>query len=119
MKVYAVYLGSGGAGLAFIPNVLLHVLGIPPTHEFWIRVFGALAIVLAAKGAYGAYLNFIPSLQFDCYTRACFGTFLAVLVVIGIAPRQMLIFAIIDLLASVWTQLALFADRRAARSQRA
>lgn len=115
MTVYAIYLGIGGAVFAFIPGVMLHVLGLPPTNEVWIRLFGALAAVLAVKGYYGARLNLVPMMQLDVYTRTCFGTFLAVLVVMGLSPRIMLIFAIIDILASVWTQLALFADKRSPR----
>ena len=41
--------------------------------------------------------------------------FLTVIVVMGLVPRIMVIFAIADILASVWTQLALFADKRSER----
>jgi hypothetical protein len=115
MTVYAIYLGSSGLGLALIPNVLLHVLGVPPTHEGWIRIFGSLAVVLAAKGYNAARLNLVPSLQFDVYTRTGFGIFLTVIVVLGLVPPIMVIFAIADILASVWTQLALLADKRSER----
>lgn len=116
LTVYSVYLGASGVGLALIPNTLLHVLGIPPTREGWVRLFGSLAAVLAAKGFYAARLNLVPSLQFDVYTRTVFGVFLTVLVVLDLVPRVMIIFAIIDILAAVWTEFALRADRRAATS---
>jgi hypothetical protein len=114
MFVYAIYLGLSGIGMSLIPNVMLHILRLPPTHEVWVRLFGALSFVLAAKGYFAARRNIVPQLQFDVYTRIGFGTFLTILVVLGISPRIMLIFAIIDILASVWTQLSLNADQRAA-----
>jgi len=112
MYVYAVYLGVSGIGMSLIPNTLLHILRIPPTHEVWVRLFGALSVVLAAKGAFAARHNITLSLQFDVYTRICFGTFLTLLVILGISPPIMEIFAIIDILASVWTQVDLNADKR-------
>jgi len=99
--------------MSLIPNTLLHILRIPPTYEVWVRLFGALSVVLAAKGYFAARHNIVLSLQFDVYTRTCFGTFLTILVLLGISPPIMEIFAIIDILASVWTQLALNADKRA------
>jgi hypothetical protein len=110
--VYSTYLGSAGAGAAFIPNTLLPILGLPTTNEVWVRLFGALALLLAAKGFNGALLNLLPSMQFDVYTRTCFAVFLAVLIIIGLSPPILIILAIIDIVAAVWTQLAIRADRR-------
>ena len=109
---YSIYLGSGGVGMALIPNVLLGLLGLPPTHEVWVRLFGFLALVLAAKGINGALLNLVPVMQFDVYTRICFSLFLTVLIVLGLSPRIMFIFAAIDFAAAVWTQLTISAARR-------
>ena len=114
MVVYAIYLALSGLGMSLIPNVFLHILGLPPTKEVWVRLFGALSFVLASKGYYAARRNIVAQLQFDVYTRTGFGTFLTILVVLGISPPVMEIFALIDILASVWTQLALNADRREA-----
>ncbi|MBW8875633.1 MAG: hypothetical protein JF614_11780 [Acidobacteria bacterium] len=113
---YSIYLGSGGLGMALIPNVLLGLLGLPPTPEPWIRLFGFLALVLAAKGINGALLNLVPVMQFDVYTRICFSLFLTALIVLGLAPRIMFIFAAIDFAAAVWTQVTLVAAKRRAVS---
>src|SRR4030095_3378609 len=110
--VYSVYLGVSGIGMSLIPNTLLHILRIPPTHEVWVRLFGALSVALAAKGYFAARRNIVATLKFDIYTRIGVGTFLTILVILGISPPIMEIFAIVDILASVWTQLALNSDKR-------
>ena len=113
--VYSIYLGTGGAGMAFIPNVMLPLLGVPPTNEVWIRLFGFLALVLGAKGINGALLNLTPVMQFDIYTRTCFAVFLTVLILMGISPPIMIIFAIIDFVAAMWTLVSIRADKRGKR----
>ncbi|MFY9622126.1 MAG: hypothetical protein WAM70_17900 [Pyrinomonadaceae bacterium] len=116
IAVYATYLGGAGVGFMFIPNVLLQVLGLPPTNDVWIRLFGLLAVVLAAKGYWAARRNHVALMQFDVYTRTFAGIFITMLVVIGLAPRLMLILAGIDIVASIWTQVAIFADTRSERT---
>jgi hypothetical protein len=112
LTVYAIYLGVGGAISALFPNFVLNLLGLPPTNEVWIRLWGALAVALAAKGYNGARLNSRESMQFDVYTRTGFATFLVALIVLGLSPPVTIIFAIVDYAASVWTQLALWAERK-------
>ncbi len=113
---YSIYLGCGGVGMSLIPNVLLGLLGLPPTHEVWVRLFGFLALVLAVKGINGALLNLVPVMQLDVITRTCFSLFLTALIVLGLAPRILFIFAAIDFAAAVWTQVTLFAAKRRAVS---
>jgi hypothetical protein len=112
LTVYAIYLASAGASIAFIPNVVLPILGLPMTDEVWVRLYGGLAIALAAKGYHGARLNSYTSMQFDVYTRTGFATFLSLLVIIGLCPPILIIFAIIDYAGSLWTQLAIWAEHK-------
>ncbi len=42
VKAFGVYLLLLGAALVFVPNLLLSLLGMPPTTEVWIRVVGVL-----------------------------------------------------------------------------
>jgi hypothetical protein len=112
ITAYCIYLGSNGAVAAFKPSLVSQVLRVPPTREVWIRLFGSLAVVLAAKGFYAVRLNLIPTFQFDVYTRTAFAIFLTVLIIMGISPTPLLILAVIDIVCAVWTQLALVADRR-------
>lgn len=113
LTVYAIYLGSAGLSIALFPDAMLPILGLPVTKEVWVRLYGALATVLAAKGYNGARLNLYSSMQFDVYTRTSFASFLTALVLLGICPRVLEIFAIIDYTGAAWTQWAIRADRRA------
>jgi hypothetical protein len=110
--VYAIYLGVGGAIVALFPHVMLNLLGLPQTNDVWIRFFGALAVALAAKGFNVARQNSIPSMQFDVYVRAGVATFIAVLVIMGIAPLITILLAVLEYLGAAWTQLAIWAERK-------
>ena len=43
---FGLYLYLTGITLIFIPNLFLSTLGLPETHEVWIRVVGVLAMVI-------------------------------------------------------------------------
>jgi hypothetical protein len=45
--VFGIYLAAVGAIFLVAPNLLLGVLGFPPTNEVWIRVAGVLVLILA------------------------------------------------------------------------
>jgi hypothetical protein len=115
LVVYSIYLGVSGAGMALIPNVLLGVLGLSPVAEtVWIRLFGSLAFVLAAKGTFGALRNLEAMMQFDVYTRIGFALFLTLLLVLGVAPRILSVFAVLDFAGAIWTEVTIRAARRRA-----
>jgi hypothetical protein len=54
LTVYAIYLSSAGLSIALFPDAVLPIIGLSPTREVWVRLHGALAVVLAAKGYNGA-----------------------------------------------------------------
>ena len=110
--IYSIYLAAGGLTMAIIPNVILSLVGHPTTSEPWVRLFGALAFVLAAKGFNYSRLEIESMFQFDVYTRSFFASFLLVLVLIGYARPILLVWTVIDYGASLWTALAIRADRR-------
>jgi hypothetical protein len=115
--VYAIYLATAGLVLALIPNVLLPLVGLPPTSEVWVRLCGSLAFVLGLKGLQNSRFEIVPMIQFDVYTRSLVGTFLVVLVLIGIAPPIFLVLSALDYGGALWTQLAIRSDRRALASK--
>jgi hypothetical protein len=114
ITAYSLYLAPAGLVMAFIPNVLVRVLSLPPIDGVWIRLFGFFAIMFAVKGYHGARLNLVSSMQLDVISRVGFTVFLVVLIVMGVAPPIMAIFGAIDLIAAVWTQIAIFVDKRSA-----
>jgi hypothetical protein len=109
---YALYLATAGLLLALIPNVLLPLVGLPPSTDAWIRLVGSLAFVLGIKGIQNSRFEIAPAFQFDVYTRTLVGTFIVVLVILHIAPPIFLALAALDYAGSIWTQLALRADAR-------
>ncbi len=112
IMVYSIYLGTAGICMALIPNVLLHLLGHPTTNEVWVRLFGILAAVLGVKGIHGARNELLSTMQVDVVTRTVFSVFLTVLVVMGIARPILLLFAVIDFVAAIWTQTTIWKSRR-------
>jgi hypothetical protein len=113
LLVYAVYLGTGGLIMGLAPDRLTAFLHVRPSDGLWIRIAGCLAFVLAIKGAYGAVHEQGGNMQLDVYTRTGFASFLTLLVLVGTAQPPYLLLAAGDFAASLWTQLALRADRKA------
>jgi len=67
IKVFGVYVVLTGLTLLLIPNVMLTLMGAPEAKDAYVRVLGALAIVLgyyywvcAATGATGFFKATIP-----------------------------------------------------------
>lgn len=117
--IYSIYLAGSGLVVALIPNQVLPLVGLPTTNEVWIRLFCALAVVLGVKGFHYSRMEIESMFQLDVYTRTCFATFLLVFVLLGEARPILLTLSVIDYAGALWTQLAIWADRRAAQPKAA
>jgi hypothetical protein len=114
--VSAFYLAALGIILVIAPNLVLPLFGFLPTTEVWIRVVGTLT-------ASFSWYTFVAARTYDvAYLRASlvqrlslFITFLA-LVLLGQAQPILMLFGSIEVLAAVWTSLALAKDSQAASS---
>ena len=108
--VFGIYVGVLGLLLLLVPNLLLRLFGVPPTREVWIRLNGmfllcfSLFYVLAARNE---LTNFI---RWTVWARITIIFYLAAFVVLVSAPQALLWFGLIDLLAALWTWLALKKD---------
>jgi hypothetical protein len=107
IKVFGVYILVAGCCFAFIPNVLLSLLGFPPANEIWVRVLGVIAAVLGYYYLSGALASaryfFVASIYGRCaFCAGCVG-----LVLFADASWQLIIFGSVDLAGAVWTALAL------------
>lgn len=107
MLVFGGYLAITGATLLIVPDLLLGILGIPPTEEPWIRILGAVAIALAyyyvdaARGDSRRFMratvigrSFVSFVEFG-------------LVIVGLAPPIIVLFGVVELSAAAWTAYAL------------
>ena len=107
IKAFGVYILLTGLGLLLTPSLILGLFGFAPTTEIWIRVLGALAIVLGyyywACGAAGATAFFRATVP----GRIAFCALCVGLVAAAGAPLPLLLFGVVDLAGAGWTHLAL------------
>ena len=107
IKVFGAYVFLTGVALLLAPAMMLALFAIPAPQEIWVRVLGALAIVVGyyywACGRAGAEAFFRATVG----GRVGFFLLCALLVVAFQAPAQLLIFGVVDLLGAGWTFVAL------------
>lgn len=112
IRVFGAYVAVTGIGLLVAPHLVLGTLGIAAPTEVWIRVVGALALVVGyyywACGTAGAVEFFRASVR----GRVLFAALMALLVVVFAAPAQLLLFGVVDLLGAGWTPHGLRAASR-------
>jgi hypothetical protein len=106
--VFGIYLASGGLLLLLVPEGLCHCLGLsPPGDPLWVRLSGMFFLDLAfycIKAAINEHKAFI---RWSVTTRPLTLLFLGAFVSLGFANSNLLIFGVIDVIASLWTALAL------------
>lgn len=110
IKYFGLYVGVTGLALVVAPNLVLSTLGVAATGEPWIRVLGALALVVGyyywACGAAGAVAFFRASVR----GRLAFAAVTVLLVAAFGAPLQLLLFGVVDVLGAAWTARAMRAS---------
>jgi hypothetical protein len=110
--IYGFYMAIGGLSMLLIPNLVLPLAGIPFDHGFWVRFAGLLCFVVGAKAIQNSAAEIPFVFRFDNFTRTFAATTMVILVVTGIAPKIILVLASLDYGSSIWTELALRADKR-------
>ncbi len=108
--VFGVYLCGLGLLLLLAPNVLLPLFWAPPTGEVWIRVIGMLVLCLSFYYIQAARHGLTAFIRWTVWTRVAVIIYFAAFVLLAAAPKALLLFGLIDLLAAVWTRLALKKD---------
>ena len=103
IKAFGLYVIVTGIALVLAPVLLLAPLGIATPTEIWVRVLGALAVVIGyyywACGVAGAVDFFRASVR----GRMLFAGLIVLLVAAFAAPAQLLLFGVIDLAGAAWT----------------
>ena len=105
--VWGIYMILMGATFLLVPNLVLPLFGFPPTNEVWIRGMSMLAIALGYF-----YLRAGRHEMLDFYRWKVHGHIFGVIcmvafVILKLGPPMLLLFASADLLAAIWTGLAL------------
>ncbi len=111
--VFAVYLILLGITLLVVPNVLLSVFAYPTTDEVWIRVVGMLLVMIAFYYIQAARNELIAFFWWTVYARSAVIIFFIAFVVLGLARPILILFGAVDLLAALWTAVALHSSRKA------
>ena len=105
--IFGAYLIGLGAILTLAPNVLLAIFRIPETNEFWIRILGALLVVIGYYYVEGGRHGSLWLMRASVPGRLGVAAVLGALVVGGVAPPVMALFAAVDVAGATWTAVAL------------
>ena len=108
--VFGIYLCGLGLVLLLAPNLLLRAFGVPPTDEVWIRINGMLVLCLSFYYVRAARDGLAIFIRWTVWTRAAVIIYFVAFVLLASAPKALLLFGVIDLLAAIWTWLALKKD---------
>lgn len=107
MNVFGIYLLGVGIALLAAPNVLLSLVGLPPTTEVWLRVVGMLAAFLGIYYRVAAASEATAMFLASVLVRASVPVFFLVFVFAGWIEWPLLLFAAVDVAGAAWTWKAL------------
>ena len=107
VRAFGLYLTGTGTLLLLAPALLLAPLALPVPLDVWIRVVGVLALALGATDVLTAHTGTPPQWRATVWRRLAAGAALLGLVITGIAPPAVTLFAAIDIAAACWTAWAL------------
>jgi len=105
--VFGCYILINAVTLLAKPDLLLGTLGLPPTHEPWLRVFGAVIFVLALYYIQAARQEVTPFFRWTTWGRPLLLVGLIILAVLRLVPPIVIVFGVIDLAGAAWTAVAL------------
>ena len=108
--VFAIYLCVLGLFLLFLPNLLLQLFGVPPTNEVWIRINGMFVLCLSFYYVQAARNELTRFIRWTIPARIAVIIYFTAFVLLVSAPKALLLFGLIDLLAAIWTWIALKKD---------
>ncbi|HEV2706782.1 MAG TPA: hypothetical protein VGV59_12715 [Pyrinomonadaceae bacterium] len=110
LLVFGIYLCGLGLTLLLIPNLLLQAFGVPPTNEVWIRINGMLVICLSFYYVLAARSELTSFIRWTVWARLAVMVYFVAFVLLVSAPKALLLFGLIDVLAAIWTWLTLKKD---------
>ena len=109
--VFSLYLICLGLSLLLIPNIVFRLFGIADTNEVWIRVVGMLVLFLAFYCFQAARTEWTGFFRWSVYPRSSVIVFFSAFVLLKLAPPVIILLGAVDLLAAIWTALALRSAR--------
>lgn len=107
VQVFGWYIVVLGLTILLVPNILLGLFGLEPTAEPWIRVVGTILIPLGAIYLVAAKSEATAVFRITVWNRYWILVAFVALWQFGIAPPQLIIFAIVDVAGATWTWVSL------------
>ncbi len=104
---FGAYCLAVGAILIADPDTLLHLCGLPPAREPYIRVLGAVVFTLGLYYLAAARTGASEFFRWTVWGRPVAFVIFCVLVVLGLAPPVLMVFGAVDAAGAIWTALAL------------
>jgi hypothetical protein len=108
---YGIYLVGLGGVLLVAPDLPLPFFGIALAKDFWIRILGMTVLFLGYYFIRAGRSDVKPFFEWTLYPRGTIFFVFGALVLLGLAPINLLLFTPPDILFTVWTFLALRADK--------
>lgn len=109
IRVWGWYAGLAGLSFLLVPDFEFTMLGIDGEPDAWVRMVGALAVVLSIYYLAAARYELRPFYVATIIGRITFAAF-ALIVAIGFGPWQIAIFGVLDIGGATWTYLAMRAE---------
>ena len=107
VKVFGIYLLLAGCALLFAPNAFLAMLWVTEAKEVWIRVLGAVVMIVGYYYWTCGRDDLKPFFAASVYGRFFFFLCSGALVAFANAPTVLLLFGVTDLFGAAWTMFAL------------
>lgn len=112
IKVWSIYLFVLGLSMVIVPASTVGMFGYSNTGELWIRFVGILSVVLAMFyfqiARHKVQVLYSWKIAGHVFGTTCMVAFL----VLGIADHRIIGTILVEVLACLWTALAMVADRK-------
>lgn len=103
IMVFGIYLIGMGLGLLLMPNFVLGTLGLQAAQDVWVRVVGALALLLAYYYISAARTDTRTFMQWTIPGRIFVFLAFVGFVLAGFVGPIMIVLGLVDLLGALWT----------------
>ena len=107
LQAFGLYLCLTGTGLLLAPALLLAPLGLAVPADVWVRMVGILALALGVCDVLAGHELVASLIHWSVWRRLAAGVGIGLLVLLGLAPAALLLFAAVDIAAALWTAMAL------------
>ncbi len=105
--VFGVYVVLVGLSLFLIPNVITSIFGLPTATEAWVNAVVALLVPVGLYYVQAARENNVGFYRMTVWGRAIFITMFVITALTHPGYTNLILFAIVDSLATLWTWYAL------------